>query len=137
MPDVVVRVDWEGEALRFTGETGKGTTIQVDGDGAVAPSPVQTLAISLAACSAADVVDILGKMRLSIEALSVRIEADRAPEPPRRYLRIAMIFEVRGPGRTEEAKVRRAVDLSMEKYCSVVHSLRSDIELVTTVVLDS
>ena len=97
---------------------------------------MQLLLLSLAGCMAADMVDILGKMRLPLEGLEVRLEGDRAPEPPRRYLRVRLRCVVRGISSEEEAKVRRALSLSEEKYCSVLHTLRPDLDLETELVLD-
>lgn len=84
------------------------------------------LLLAAASCSAADVVDILGKMREPLDGLSVEAWGDRRDEPPRRYTALRFLFKVRGSGLTE-AKVRRAIDLSLEKYCSVMHSLAPDI----------
>jgi putative redox protein len=91
--------------------------------------------LSLASCTAADVVDILQKMRVPLGGLRVRLEGDRAAEAPRRYTSIRMVYEVSGLAREAEDKLHRAIALSQEKYCSVMHSLRADIEFRTDVVL--
>lgn len=136
MADVDVALRWLGDGLRFEGGAVGGPVTAVDGDGRWATSPVNLLAISLAACTAADVVDILGKMRVRLEALAVNVEGERRPEPPRRYTRIRLEYRVRGVPAEDEPKLQRAVTLSHEKYCSVLHSLREDIELTTAVVLE-
>lgn len=135
MPDVAVNLRWLGPGLEFEGGRPDGPTIVVDGNGEAGPSPVQLLAISLASCMGADVVDILGRMRVPLEALTVRAEGDRAAEPPRRYLRIRITFVTRGIAAEDEPKLRRAVDLSLEKYCSVLHTLRPDVEITTEIDL--
>jgi putative redox protein len=98
----------------------------LDGDNAAAPGPMLHLLLAAASCSAADVVDILAKMREPLSSLEVEAWGDRRDEPPRRYTAIRLHFRVRGAS-LDEAKVRRAIDLSLEKYCSVIHSLAPDI----------
>jgi putative redox protein len=127
---------WTGEALRFEGQGEDTPWIPIDGGRETGPSPMQTLLLSLAACSAADVVEILGKMRVPLEGLEVRLEGDRAPEPPRRYTAIRILYRVRGVPPEAEDKVQRAVALSREKYCSVVHTLRPETEITSEIVLD-
>lgn len=129
MAGVAVTLRWSGEGLRFDGETGTGAGIHVDGDGRAAPSPMQTLLAALAGCMGADVVEILGKMRVPLESLVVRIQGDRALEPPRRYTSLRVTFETRGIGDEAEERLRRAIALSREKYCSVLHSLQPDLDL--------
>ena len=68
----------------------------------------------------------MAKMREKLTSLDVEAWGERREEQPRRYIRIRFRFRVRGES-LSEAKVRRAIDLSLEKYCSVVHSLAPDI----------
>lgn len=135
MADVTVALRWTGDGLVFEGGSVGGPQVRVDGEGAAGISPVQALLLSLGACTGADVVDILGRMRVPLAGLVVRLEGDRAPSPPRRYTRVRLVYEVQGVAAADEEKVRRAVALSHEKYCSVLHTLRPDLELRTEVVL--
>jgi putative redox protein len=109
------------------GATSGSNALIVDGDSAAGASPVQLLVIALAGCMAMDVVDILRKGRHAFSAFRVSLTAERAPQPPRRLIGVALTFHVHGP--VPEAAVERAVALSREKYCSVWHSLREDIAL--------
>ena len=102
----------------------------MDGDSVVGPSPVQVVAFGLAGCMATDVVAILEKGRHGLTALRVSFSGERAAEPPRRFLRITLRFDLSGPVPRESAE--RAIALSRDKYCSVWHSMNPDIELVTT-----
>ncbi len=131
--DASMRADWLGRGLRFVSQAGDAPALVVDGDGVTGPSPMQLLLHSLAACTASDVVDILGKMRVSLSGLTLRVTATRAPEPPRRFTAIHLSYETRGLDPADEGKLRRALALSHEKYCSVLHSLREDIEIRTEV----
>jgi len=124
---------WIG-GLTFEGGAPDGPGIRIDGDGIVAPSPVVTLLLAAASCSAADVVSILEKSRAGL--LTCRIEATgaRREEHPRRFTAIHLVFHLAGTA-VDEAKARRAIDLSLEKYCSVIHSLARDIVLTHDLVL--
>lgn len=119
-----LEVVWEGER-RYRGGREGGATLLLDGDGKVSPGPVDTLLVSLAACSAIDVVEILEKRRTPATDLSVRVEFSRAPSPPRRLTDVRLRFRVRTA--SERQHVERAVELSLEKYCSVSNSLAPDI----------
>jgi len=118
---------WE-QGLRFSGGESGGPTIMVDGDNAAGPGPMLTLLLAAAACSGSDVVVILEKMRLKLEALTIAVEGTRREENPRRYLSIHLDYRLRGEG-LDPLKARRAIDLSLEKYCSVIHSLAPDIAI--------
>ena len=129
-----VRLRWTGEGEVFRGgpvppegETRPETV--VDGDSAAGPSPMDHLLLGLAGCMGVDVRMILEKSRVPLEAMEVEVEGQRAPEPPRRFVRLRLVYRVRGPREEDEAKLERAVALSRDKYCSVLHSLRPDIDL--------
>jgi putative redox protein len=100
----------------------------VDGDSKVATSPAELLLLAAATCTASDVVIILQKQRVKLERLEIGVRGTRRDTEPRRYTAIAFHFNVRGEG-VDDVKVRRAVDLSLEKYCSVVASLAPDIAI--------
>jgi len=86
--------------------------------------------MALAGCMAIDVADIVIKGRHSLSALEVRLVGERREDPPRHFVHFTLHFLVGGdvPGHA----VQRAIDLSREKYCSVWHSLRQDLQLDTT-----
>jgi putative redox protein len=134
--DVDVLVHWAGEGLVFDAGAVNGRSIRLDGDGKAGPTPVQGLLLALGACTAADVVEILGKMRVPLKALEIRADADRAAVPPRRYTAIRLTYYATGIEDAHRDKLQRAVDLSHEKYCSVLYSLRPDIEISTQVVFN-
>ena len=127
-PPTTAELVWS-EGLRF-GATSGTTAIVVDGDGAAGPSPVQTAAIALAGCMAADVVAILQKGRQPLTALRVSFSGERAATYPRRFTRITLHFHVSGAVASDA--VERAIALSRETYCSVWHSMRQDIDFATT-----
>jgi putative redox protein len=126
-PPVTAELVWAGE-LRFGATSGR-TAMVVDGESTAGPSPVQMLAIALAGCMSIDVVDIIRKGRHPLTAFRASVNGERAPEPPRRLLQIHLRFHVHGD--VPPHVVERAITLSREKYCSVWHSLRQDIDLTT------
>ncbi|MEX0691200.1 MAG: OsmC family protein [Gemmatimonadales bacterium] len=131
-----IELVWAGKGLRFSG---RGTlpetpTITIDGDGEAGPSPMITLLLAAAGCAASDVVLILKKMRVALDGLHVTVGGTRREENPRRYLSLRYRFEVRSPDVTQD-QADRAVALSLEKYCSVAHSLAPDIAIVHEAVV--
>jgi putative redox protein len=123
--------------LQFEGRGTGGDcpTILVDGDTAVATSPVELLLLAAGTCTASDIVIILEKQRIKLESLDIALTGTRREEQPRRFTAIALHVRVRGAG-ADETKVRRAIDLSIEKYCSVIASLAPDIPITYDVAID-
>jgi putative redox protein len=116
---------WE-QGLRFNGNEPGGPAITIDGDNVMGPGPMLTLLLAAAACTGSDVVVILGKMRINLRELRIDVAGTRREEEPRRYVAIHLDYRMAGDGIDQE-KARRAIDLSLEKYCSVFHSLAPDI----------
>jgi putative redox protein len=119
-----VTVRWR-ERLLFEGGGEGRPPILVDGNSAAATSPVELLLFAAATCTASDVVSILEKQRASLQVLEIRMQGTRRDEHPRRFTALHFHFTITATG-TDESKVRRAIDLSLEKYCSVVASLAPD-----------
>lgn len=115
------RVKWVEERT-FVGESGSGhkvvlgTAFGPDGK-TPGPSPMELVLLGTGGCSAYDVVHILEKGREAVEDCVVELDADRAEKEPRVFTRIHMHFVVKGRALSPD-KVRRAIDLSIEKYCS-------------------
>ena len=127
-PPVPASLVWAGD-LRFRAASGT-VDMTLDGDSTAGPSPVQVLAFSLTGCMAMDVVDILRRGRHAVTTFSVTFVGQRAAANPHRFLAIELHFLVHGD--VPAGAVERAITLSREKYCSVWHSMREDIELATT-----
>ena len=80
-----------------------------------------TLLLAAGACSGADVILILQKMRIPPTALRIELSGVRREQDPRRYTAIHFHYHLAGTG-LDEARARRAIELSITKYCSVIHS---------------
>jgi putative redox protein len=122
-----VSLRWQ-EGLRFLGGEPSGPSITIDGDNAAGPGPMLTLLLAAAACTGSDVVAILEKMRVPFQDFRIEVAGVRRETEPRRYVSIHLDYHLAGTG-IDAAKVRRAIDLSLEKYCSVMHSLAPDIAI--------
>ena len=127
-PGEVVELTWQGE-LRFEARAGDHTLV-VDSARRAGLSPTQALAVSLAGCMAMDVVDILQKGRFAVDGVKARLASERRAEAPRYVTRVALHFVVTGDVPAD--RVERAIELSRERYCSVWHSLRPDIDFRTS-----
>ena len=96
------------------------------------PSPVQGALLSAMACTAADVVLILRKQRVPFTSLEIEADAERAKENPKVFTKIRLHYKIRGKGISDSA-VKRAIDLSSGKYCTVGIMLRrGGVEFVNT-----
>jgi putative redox protein len=120
--------------LIFSGRSGQ-ASLTLDSAGIAGPSPVQALAFALAGCMLMDVADILTKGRHTFRALRSHLVADRADTEPHQIVRVTMNVTV--GGNVPAAAVERAIALSREKYCSVWHSLRQDIEFTTAFQIEA
>lgn len=98
-------------------------------------SPKALLLSGLAGCTGIDVVDVLEKMRVPFADLQVDAEADQTEEHPRVFKDIHLIYRVK-TGEENRDKVKKAIDLSLEKYCGVAAMLKKnsniDYEIVIT-----
>jgi putative redox protein len=102
--------------------------VVIDGDNAEGPGPMLTLLLAAAGCSGSDVVVILEKMRVGLKELRIEVSGVRREQEPRRYTSLRFEYHLAGEG-LDEARARRAIDLSLQKYCSVVASLAPDIQI--------
>lgn len=114
-------VKWVGEAM-FLAESGSGHTVVMDGPpdhgGRNAGlRPMETLLAGIGGCACFDVVSILRKSRQNIHDCKAELEAERAEGIPAVFTKIHLHFVVRGE-QLKPAQVKRAVELSAEKYCS-------------------
>ena len=101
-----------------------------EGETAVGPGPMEMVLLGVGGCTAIDILDILGKERETVESFHVEMEAEKAPEIPKVFTRIHMKYVLRGD--VKEANMKRAINLSMEKYCSASIMLKRGGVHITT-----
>jgi len=115
-----------------TGYSGAKVLFHVPEKGEVreGPSPFETVVLAAGGCTAVDVVEILRKKREPVESFRIEIESQRAKGPPAVLEKLHLTYVLRGP--KKEENVRRAIELSQEKYCSVNIMLKRAGAEVTT-----
>ncbi|MFP5224930.1 MAG: OsmC family protein [Actinomycetota bacterium] len=129
----ITRLVWH-EGQRYTGIDSWGNAVvpingeREEGTGA---KPSDLLPISLAACAAYTMVQILTKQRQTWGSLEARVESLQADEAPWGFRRIAITYRFSGP--IDRDKAQKALDLAHSKYCAVAASLDPAIETIFTV----
>jgi putative redox protein len=127
-----IEVVWEG-GMRYRGGRAGGPVMELDGDSASAPTPVDAMLVALASCSAIDIVDYLEKRRSPPSSVRVAVAFSRAPVPPRRVTAAELVFHVAADSSQEHAD--RAAELSFQKYCSVASTFAPDTAITGRVEL--
>jgi putative redox protein len=118
-------VTWQKD-LQFVAVADSGFVVKMDSHSTAetGTSPVEMVAMALAGCTAMDVVSILLKKKMEVSGFEVNVNADRAQDHPKKFIKAVLEYIVRGHDIDEDA-VRRAIELSMTKYCSV-HAMLKD-----------
>ncbi len=115
--------------MEYEGGAEDGPSAIFDGKSLKGPGPMDALLLAVAGCMAVDVQVILERSRVPLTGLRVEVEGDRAPTHPKRYTHLRLVYHLEGPEAGHQGKVERAVELSRDKFCSVLHSLRTDIDI--------
>jgi putative redox protein len=114
-------IRWAGDA-KFIAESGSGHQVTMDGPADhggqnLGPRPMEMLLLGLGGCTSFDVMSILRKSKQDVTDCVATIEAERADAVPAVFTKIHVHFVVTGRA-LKEAQVKRAIELSAEKYCS-------------------
>ncbi len=114
------KVTWKGR-LTFEAVSDSGFPVRLDTDEAVGGNnngirPMELMAMSLAGCTAMDVISILEKKRQQVTGFEVHVQADRASEHPKVFTHAVIEYHVTGH-QVDEAAVVRAIELSATRYC--------------------
>jgi len=116
-------VKWLGDQkFAATSPSGHAVTFDSDRESNKAPGPMEMVLMALGACTATDVVIILEKKRQKLESLEVICSGERAAEPPTVWVKLDVLFRIRG--NVDEGAVKHAIELTKEKYCSVAAMLK-------------
>lgn len=131
---MTAQLRWLGPNLQLEGMTASGQIVKLDSTSdkaaAIGPSPLELVLQALGGCTMMDIVSILQKMRRTITALALEINAERREEYPRIFTHIHLLYKLVSPD-TTASELERAIKLSEEKYCSVSGMLRPTV-LITT-----
>jgi putative redox protein len=127
MATKTVTASLDGEGSRFIAVTGSGHTIVMDNaEGDSGPRPAELLVVAQAGCTAMDVASILRKKRQAFTRYEVRVSAEQRDDPPPHvFERVRILHVIDGPVAIEA--VRRAIELSATKYCTVTGNLASGV----------
>jgi putative redox protein len=129
------RVKWL-DHMSFVGETSSGHSIVMDGAPEaggrnLGPRPMEMLLLGLGGCTAFDVISMLKKSRQSVDDCEVEITSERADEIPKVFTTIHVHFTVKGKD-LSDSHVKRAVQLSAEKYCSASKMLEKTAKITSS-----
>lgn len=144
-----IQLAWRPGTARFeaSGRTGARVVFEAPGEpadvtlddglhgGAAGPSPAELLLVAGAGCATWDLIEILRKKRQDVTTIDVAVDGDQQPDPPWTFRRIALRFTVRGRGLDREA-VERAIGLSIDRYCSVLSTIREAASITWTTALE-
>jgi putative redox protein len=124
MEETVTSVVWTG-GMRFVGKGASSHEVAMDAAGPdgrdSAARPVETLLCALGGCTGMDVISILRKMKTEPASLRIEIEDERATEYPKVLRKIRLTYVVAGD--VPEENLRKAIDLSLAKYCPIANTL--------------
>jgi putative redox protein len=121
---------WKG-AHEFEAEH-EGNKILIDGSTENGHGPKALLLSALSGCSGIDVVDVLTKMRVEFSDFTIETEADQTEEHPKVFKDIHIIYKIKTAPENED-KIRKAIDLSLEKYCGVAAMLKKNSRINYTI----
>ncbi len=120
-------VQLDGDGLRFRAQSGSGHSLVMDdaeGDGG--PRPIELLLVGLAGCTAMDVISILRKKRQAFTRYEVRVAGDQRDDPVPHVFEVIRILHV-VDGDIDPEALRRAIELSATRYCTVTANLASGV----------
>ncbi len=120
------KVVWQGEKLKFIGQVEGSPDVLMDSENG--PTPMELVLIALGGCTGMDVISILQKMRQNVKNFEINLSAERADEHPKVFTKVNLEYVIYGSDIDENA-VKRAIELSQEKYCSVGGMLKKAVEI--------
>ena len=121
------------DGLQFVGHADSGHAVVMDSDAEFGGSntgarPMELLLMGIGGCSGMDIVSILKKKKEKVTGLEINVDGKKAEDYPQKFTNIDIEYVVKGRNLKEEA-VKRAVQLSMDKYCSVKASLEGSAKI--------
>jgi putative redox protein len=131
----LVNVKWNG-GMRFTATTEEGDSLTMDTDAESGGEghgfrPVKLVLVGLGGCTGMDIVWILKRQRQEVTGLEMNVTGTRRKKDPRYYEDVQIEYVVRGRNLRESA-VKRAIELSEQKYCSVRGIFRPEVKVTTS-----
>ena len=116
---------WKHDGVFESQQEGSLVPITIDTDRKVGPGPKSLLLSGLSGCTGIDVVDILKKMRVEFSDFSIEAEAEQTEEHPKVFKDIFVVYTIKTDPANED-KVKKAIELSIDKYCGVSAMLKKN-----------
>lgn len=121
-------VNWiSGEQFLATLPSGHAVPVDSNRERNSAPGPMELMLAALGSCTGTDVVEILAKKRQKLESLEILIEGERAKEPPTVWVKLQLVYKLKG--NVDDKAARDAIQLSLDKYCGAAATLKKTAEL--------
>lgn len=121
-------VNWvSGEQFLATLPSGHAVPVDSNRERNSAPGPMELMLAALGSCTGTDVVEILAKKRQKLDSLEVLIEGERAKEPPTVWVKLQLVYKLKG--NVDDKAARDAIQLSLDKYCGAAATLKKTAEL--------
>ena len=116
---------WKHDGIFESRQEGSGKSFIIDTERKEGPGPKSLLLSGLAGCSGIDIIEILKKQRVEFSDFLIDVEADTSEEHPKVFKDIFVVFTIKTEP-SNEIKVRKAIELSLEKYCGVSAMLKKN-----------
>ena len=132
-----IKLDWLDKMAFSSKVNGHEIILDASGEGGGddrGPRPKGLMLVALAGCTGMDVISILKKMRVDVEAFSIRVVGDLTEEHPKHFTGLRVIYEFKGKDLPLD-KLQKAIDLSQERYCGVSTSYRKGMEITTEITI--
>lgn len=123
---MIIKLESTHGSLNFKGTNSRGQSLQFSGN-KEAVSPMETVLMAAAACSSIDIEIFLEKMRQPFDRIEVEVKGDRVDAVPAVFSDMHLHYKIYGDVKPEKAK--KAVEMSMEKYCSVSIMLQNSVTM--------
>lgn len=121
-------VKWVGaEQFLATLPSGHAVTVDSNRERNSAPGPMELMLAALGSCTATDVVEILAKKRQKLDSLEVLIDGERAKEPPTVWVKLELLYRLKG--KVDDKAAKDAIQLSLDKYCGAAATLKKTAQL--------
>lgn len=121
-------VNWiSGEQFLATLPSGHAVPVDSNRERNSAPGPMELMLAALGSCTGTDVVEILAKKRQKLDSLEILIEGERAKEPPTVWVKLQLVYKLKG--NVDDKAARDAIQLSLDKYCGAAATLKKTAEL--------
>jgi len=135
-----IRIDRKNDKVHFVAKNSQNNEVNIDGSAAVGGEdlgarPMELILMGVGSCAAIDIVSILQKQKQDLKDLKIEVIGNRVEEVPQVFKSIEVVFHTFG--NLEEEKVKRAVNLSFDKYCSVSKMLKPTVDIVFKYTINS